>query len=290
MTTAVQRAAIANGTHGLRTEKMWVTPQMAVAWLEKNIDNRKVIPGHLKALEEAFRRGEIVLNGQTIKFSETGRLLDGQHRLMACASTGVGFWTLVVYGLPNEAFDTIDLMARHRTCADVLGVRGEANARALAPAINALHRFITERRFSDGGRHQVLSVAVANVVLSRHPGLRDSVSRADSSSNRLWRSAACSAVHYLFSTVSPSVADTFLSVLFDGDADTARPFTRFRESLIRSSGKRGRRSNAVVCAQAIKAFNLEMTGTRRQVLVWKGHEEFPRIVGLDYEALANSIA
>jgi hypothetical protein len=282
--TVLDRPPSSNGLHGLRTEKVFVTPQMAASWLENNIDNRKVIGGHLRSLEAFFRRGEMKLNGQTIKFSSTGRLLDGQHRLMACANTGVGFWTLVVYGLEDESFDTIDIGSRPRKVQDVLGMRGEPNAKDLASALNVLSQFIDTGSFYDS-RNRAFSVALAEQILSRHPNLRDSVSAMASKRNVLWRSASCYCLHYLFSLSDAGKAGEFASVLFEGASDMDRPFNRFRESLIRTEKFKGRHSLRVISARAIKAFNFELEGHRPKMVHWRDTEDFPQISGVDYSRL-----
>jgi hypothetical protein len=280
----LDRASHANGVHGLRTEKVFITPQMAAVWLEKNIDNRNVIAGHLKSLETFFRRGEMKLNGQTIKFSGSGRLLDGQHRLMACANTGIGFWSLVVYGLEEEAFETIDVGGKPRRVQDVLGIRGEANAKDLAATVNAMHQFIETGGFYDS-RNKAFSVAVADQIISRHPNIRDSVSLMSSKRNVLWRSSVCSCLHYLFSLSDTSRADEFALVLFEGSGDVDRPFNRFRESLIRQGKIKGRHSLRVNAARCIKAFNCEISGHRPKVMHWRDTEDFPQIEGIDYASL-----
>lgn len=279
------RAPSTNGHSGLRTERIFVTPQMAAVWLEKNVDNRKVIPGHLKSLEAFFRRGEMKLNGQTIKFSITGRLLDGQHRLMACANTGIGFWTLVVYGLEDDSFDTIDVGGKPRQVKDVLGIRGEANAKDLAAALNALNSFIESGGGFYDGRSGTFSVAVAEQVLNRHPGIRESVTRLSNKKNFLWRNATCCCLHYLFSVSDQQLAEDFACILFEGSADIERPFNRFRESLIRTDKIRARHSLRVNAARAIKAFNFEKSGSRPRIIQWRDTEAFPLIDGLDLSSL-----
>jgi hypothetical protein len=281
----LERASHSNGVDGLRTEKVFVTPQMAAAWLEKNADNRKVIPGHLKSLEAFFRRGEMKLNGQTIKFSVTGRLLDGQHRLMACANTGVGFWTLVVYGLEEDSFDTIDVGGKPRQVRDILGIRGEANARDLAAALNLLNEFSQSKGGFYDGRSRSFSVAVADQLLNRHPMIRESVTRLSTHRNFLWRNATCYCLHYLFSLSDETLAEDFAMILIEGASDIDRPFNRFRESLIRTDKLKARHTMRVNAARAIKSFNYEKSGNRPRVIVWRDGESFPQIDGLEMSAV-----
>jgi hypothetical protein len=80
-----------------------------------------------------MKNGTWVSNGETIKFTISGRLIDGQHRLMACVLSGVTIRVLVARGLPENAQDTVDA-GRKRTAADVLGLQGHDSAARLAAA------------------------------------------------------------------------------------------------------------------------------------------------------------
>lgn len=63
------------------------------------------------------------MNGEAIKFSNTGRLLDGQHRLLACVESGCSVRTLVIRGLPEDTQETMDA-GKSRTMANVLELKG----------------------------------------------------------------------------------------------------------------------------------------------------------------------
>ena len=76
----------------------------------------------------------MVLTHQGIAISETGRLLDGQHRLTAIANTGISAKFLVATGIPDDSFSVLDTGSA-RTAADVLSIGKISNAAALAAAI-----------------------------------------------------------------------------------------------------------------------------------------------------------
>lgn len=109
-----------------------ITPEIARQFLAKNLSNRPLKKTSTVAVfAAAMKRGEWVLNGDAIRFSSDGVLLDGQHRLEAVVKSGATIYSLVVYGLPPSTFDTID-RGRPRTTADMLAIRGEKNYTALA--------------------------------------------------------------------------------------------------------------------------------------------------------------
>jgi hypothetical protein len=97
-------------TTGIQTGVAHITPELAKHLLgTTNHDNRPLKPAHIKMLSTALKNDEWMLNGETIVFSKSGRLLDGQHRLTACINTGKAFQTVIIKGIEDEAaFGTID--------------------------------------------------------------------------------------------------------------------------------------------------------------------------------------
>lgn len=104
----------------MRTEIVNVTPAKAREFLAGNVDNRQLRQSYVRALREAFERGEYTMTHQGVAVSTTGRLLDGQHRLTAIAQMDGGtFPMLVAWDCPDEAFTVIDT-GRMRSTADLL--------------------------------------------------------------------------------------------------------------------------------------------------------------------------
>lgn len=105
------------------TEVMEVTPALAEEWLKHNIVNRTVRGAELEKLVRDMKNGCFVLTHQGIAFNEDGDLIDGQHRLMACALSGVTIRLMVTRYLPNDAATHIDNGAK-RTFADAIKFSG----------------------------------------------------------------------------------------------------------------------------------------------------------------------
>lgn len=102
----------------MKSEACYVTPSMAKAWLQANTANRPVKKTIVKTYAHAMKRGEWKLSPQGISFSASGRLIDGQHRLMAILESGASVWVYVTSGAPDDAFDALDQGAR-RSYADI---------------------------------------------------------------------------------------------------------------------------------------------------------------------------
>lgn len=117
-----------------------MTAEEAKRLLGQNVGNRSVRSSHVRVLSDAMRRGEWMQNGETIKVSKTGRLLDGQHRLMAIVMSGVSVPMTVIYGIDDEAFSTIDIGAK-RSIGDALGMDGEENGPKLAAMLKMAYTY-----------------------------------------------------------------------------------------------------------------------------------------------------
>ena len=111
--------AIFNGSASARV--VTVTPELARVILDDhNRDNRRVKPSVVKRYARMMQIGDWKLSPETISISRTGRLLNGQHRLMAVAMSGVSVDFLFAYGFEEDVFAVLD-RGSARTMADALG-------------------------------------------------------------------------------------------------------------------------------------------------------------------------
>ncbi len=108
-----------------KIEIMDITPEWANTILSKNnTNNRLISPKHVSILAEEMAGGSFQDNGDTIRFSTDGTLLDGQHRLAAVVKSGVTLKNaIVVFGLGQDSIKSID-NGRKRTNADRLKILG----------------------------------------------------------------------------------------------------------------------------------------------------------------------
>lgn len=103
--------------------KILATKDIAQEWLNHNYSNRAISEKYLKTLIKEIRENKWVINGDTIRFSKTGELLDGQHRLTAIVKTGIPQYVWVFTGLDKTSH--ID-DGRGRTIRDQILVSGKA--------------------------------------------------------------------------------------------------------------------------------------------------------------------
>lgn len=114
-----------------------VTPAIALVWLESNTNNRVVRQARVNQYAADMAGGRWLFTGDPIRMSETGVLLDGQHRLWAIVESGVTLQLVVVRGLADEVFKVLDT-GLGRLMADVLRHEGVQNAAHSAAAARVM--------------------------------------------------------------------------------------------------------------------------------------------------------
>jgi len=154
-----------------------ISPEYAVELLENNIANRRMDMTVVARYGEDMRNGRWVLNGDPIAIDANGTLLNGQHRLKACAIYGVPFTTAVAFNVAPEAFSTYD-DGKPRSRGDIATlagfrygslVAGTAKLFILAD-LGILHRVM-------GNNYQTGKQACLEVARS-HPEIEDSCAEA----------------------------------------------------------------------------------------------------------------
>lgn len=111
-----------------------ITPKKAREYLEANTDNyRGMRKAKIHQYARSMREGNWLVNGESIKFSKDGTLLDGQNRLQACVEAGKPFKIFVMRGIDPKAVETMDTGAV-RSVKDHLKRRGYTNVASLAAA------------------------------------------------------------------------------------------------------------------------------------------------------------
>lgn len=116
----------------VHAEVMSVTPKLAEKWLGKNHKNRVIRRNKVESFARDMAAGAWNLTGQGVQFDTAGRLIDGQHRMLAVIKSQATVPMLVVYGLDPEVMAVIDTGSA-RTPGDMLGIiEGTKNAHAVA--------------------------------------------------------------------------------------------------------------------------------------------------------------
>lgn len=257
----------------MKVSKEIVTPKKAMEWLKRNVHNRPLGQSHVNRLAGAMKAGTWKVNGETIKFNGNGDLIDGQHRLNACVTSGVQFESYVVTGLEHEAFDTID-QGKLRTASDVLARRGEKSYCTLSAAVRIVHMLKTT------GTMSRLGVRADEIVscLEANQGLRQSCEYILAFQSRIVQASIAIAMHYLFREKDEDRAGTFWTRVLGGEGLTnGMPEYRLRERLIGNKAASAKLDASDIIALTIKAWNFAKASKSIKSLGYSDREEFPVI-------------
>jgi hypothetical protein len=259
-----------------RSEVMLFEPALCKEILDKfNDRNRKLRRFSADRYADDMREGKWILNGETIKWSIHGRLLDGQNRLMGCVLAKTPFMSWVTFGLSDDAFDTIDI-GGVRTGADILGIGGEKNTVGLTALLALLwldDKGEVEHVGKTPPKHELAD------ILAKHPDAREAAAlckyrfRMKFLQPRIVAFCLCK-----FSRIDFAAAHKFFEDLKEGSGlEHGDPVLVLRNRLM------VQRKLPVdeVLAIVIKAWNARRMGKKVSFLRWAGGdavgEKFPTI-------------
>lgn len=256
-----------------------INPAIAASMLEHNNKNRPRKQTTVNAYARQMAEGLWALNGESIKLSVSGELLDGQHRLLAVIQSGATIQTYVARGLPDEAFHTLDTGIR-RSAADTLALKGEAQVTTLAAACAWLWRYQNGIHMRGGPPYP--STIEVEQTLAEHPSIRESINKTKDSRNLMAHSLA-TVLHYLFAQKDEELADIFFETIGSGiNLHADDPIRILRERLIQNRVAKAKLPNIEIMALVIKAWMHVRLGTKIKFLRWRrtgdAIEAFPDIV------------
>lgn len=284
-TTTLEPDTLASVQHDIE----FVGPEKATQWLSKNEGNRPARQAVVETLAGAMSRGHFDFNAETIKFTRSGRLADGQHRLRAIEKSGVTVPLLVVRGLPENVHETVDFTLK-RTFADTLFFQGEGDQSGiLAGAVRLAWSLDTLGTPNPTGAGVSIrpSPDLFAAYLADNETIRESIPTgimASKSDIRYMKSAAV-ALHYLMGRRDAALADDFWEAVITGiQQDEGAPALTLRHTLIRDLGGRKHMTATSRYAITIKAWNAAREGRYIKLLKWsgldrsEGREGFPAIL------------
>jgi hypothetical protein len=284
-----------NGANGTRVVLPWGNPQARAAFIVTitpeiaaymlayhNNRNRPLNRYALKFVTREIKEGRWIFNGQSICIRWDGMVLNGQHRLQGCVDSGISIETVVVTGLDDKSYQTMD-QGRLRSLSDDLAVSGEKNCSLLAASLDLLWK-----EANGTLHHQSTGTGVSRaeraVLLDLHPNIRYSVFYAENRKNRskLVPPRIVSYLHYKMSCIDDDETESFFRDLIDGTGlEAGDPVYVLREILVENAASKRKRSMVELMALTIKAWNHRRKGTSIKFLRWRTAgdcpEHFPAI-------------
>lgn len=195
-----------------------VTPEIAQHWLTFNTSNREITQAKTDQFKLEMERGEWREQGDTIRFAY-GKLLDGQHRLVALTLAGVTLPMIVVHGLDPETQANMDT-GRGRTPRDVLSIEGldKWESRTLGSAIHTIIAY--ESGLALYSARKFLNREVRNYYLEHKSAIEATVQFCKGLPRKhpVVPHATIMALHYIFSKIDRDAADVFFGKLLSGES------------------------------------------------------------------------
>lgn len=260
-----------------------VTPQLA-AWIlqNKNRGNRKVSSVKVSELTEDIEDNHFFVTGATIVFGKSGRVLDGQHRLLACARSGRPIKVYLVFNIDDAVFSLIDT-GRKRSNMDAFHIAGVQKPETAARATRWLLIFSEDPENRDTYSNQkLLEYYKSNVNeknLSRCIDLAEQIEKAAKSHKAKIPTGPMAALLYLFYQKSVRDAEGFARSFIDNKSHGKTAFNYIRKAIEMNNGRIHEVSRNAAIVKAWNAYRKKLTVTAAS-LRWNeaGGEEYPEIV------------
>lgn len=128
----------------IKTEK--VTPREAEEYLKTNEGNRPINQSYVRSYADTMKAGKWMLNGVGIVFDYNGKLIDGQHRLLAVIKAQVPVEMTIVRGADPDCFTTFDC-GRRRNLGQLLAMQGMKHYNSCASIVIAAETLRRHGRF-----------------------------------------------------------------------------------------------------------------------------------------------
>lgn len=252
----------------MATYETFITPSMATNFLNKNEHNRKLSVRRAGFLAESMVRGEWQFNGDAIRISTTGRLLDGQHRLKAIELCGIGQRVVLVTELNDESFTTIDI-GHARDASQMLAISGETNTAALAAAAKMHLSYKKTGRPIHGNPDKKATPTQVVLFCKQDQAIKKSATFSTSNKwvRKYFSPSIAAFCHYEFGLVNPEVRDMFFTEITSGEFSYHdSPIRIIRDMIIEDRGGHSRMDRSRKLAMIFKAFNLFSKGKSAKMI------------------------
>lgn len=227
-----------------------ITPEIAQDLLDNNRNNRPLSPRHVNSLVKEIKQGKWKINGDAIRISEDGNVIDGQHRLHAVILSKLTIQSWFTTGLNSSVFDTIDI-GKKRSHSDTLFCYGEKNTKYLSSTLLVIDNYMNETV----GRRMAISNTAIKSLLIKYPNVRNCLWPA-AKRQKLLPPSILNGCYYLFSILDKNLADVFVDKIINGtNLQKGCPWFTLRKKLEDNSTCSKKYTSEVLMMFCIKAWN-----------------------------------
>lgn len=232
-----------------------IDPATAQAILEqRNQGNRPPKPNKVQQFASDISQKNWGLTGDTIKFGNDGRLLDGQNRLAACVRANRAFTTHVVFNIDPQLFGRMDI-GKPRNAADILHIAGYKYASTLAAAARWAHLLDT----NPYDRETLKPEFVLQLVRGKYADIQDCLKEGRNINRQYAHPAGqIAALVYAFRRRDGAKAKDFVRAWLSGQRDGKYHVIDNMQSVLHTqkANNNGRIHELTRAAVIVKAWNL----------------------------------
>ena len=276
-----------------------ITPEMALAMLEKNDNFREKRDNHVDFIRFIIEHEQWKINGDTIKFNEDGANKDGLHRLWGVYTSGITTVSLIVINVKGEIFDVNRM---NRTFAQFLQHMKVKYSTKVAAAVGMCWRMELSGVATRGAGFYRGSSTEINEWFEEHLDIEEYVARCINSKKECNITPNhLAAITYLgYKYFKPledkdggaqDKVDSFIDGLLTGsDLTEYDPILVLRNKCQREGRSTTPVKNEIILAWIVKAWNIHVQGgtIKPKNLIWRKvgtakrrGEKFPTIIGMD---------
>jgi hypothetical protein len=253
-----------DNTSSVKAEVVEITPKIARSLLERSngYNYRKMSHRHVQLLGRDMESGNWDLNGEAIIVDESGRCIDGQHRLAACVSVDTSFPTVVIT-VPNETCDKNIDRGKCRRFQDLLAYGGVKHATHVSGAVRLIAQM--EKVYGTGmwGSNNWTNSELED-VLNRHPAVVDWTQMTKGCKDIVSPSLVSAPMAYVFPNRIATIGEEFVNgIKFGNDMVANDPRLVLRNKCVRRNAKkRETMPRHLIMAEVIKAWNAFCRGRK----------------------------
>jgi hypothetical protein len=263
-------------------KQVLVTPSIANDLLSTNSSNR------LPHKPTVARYAQDMVSGrwksgtaEPIKISITGRLIDGQHRLLAIVASKLSIVMWVASGLEDDVFDVLDT-GKIRNSTDIFKIQGIAQDNTI-PSIISMHNLLVNGRRYGAAKNNKSTNAMLLEQYYKNEAYWQNIARKA----RSWYMAFAKILppsyfggfYAYFFGLNEEKANEFMAQLATGLNVTHDSVTLLRNKLIQDKTSSRKMPPNLKMAFIIKAWNAFVTDKEIRILKFEPmREEFPQAV------------
>lgn len=200
-------------------KNVFVTPQLAKIFLEKNDTNRPLRESVVRKYADDIINGLWKSNTfELIMFNEDGELKNGQHRLNAIIKAGIGLNLQIIEGVDDDNFTVIDT-GNSRTAGDIFSIKNVLNAKGISTMVKSYMQF--KKGSNNIYKARAFSHAQLLDFYNSTPEFYQEVykksTRLYNAMNRILKPTFIGSLYCLLSDINIELADDFIDQLCTGD-------------------------------------------------------------------------